>query len=405
MKKLTVRDIDVTGKRVFLRVDFNVPLEAKSGAITNDSRIRASLPTIRYLIEHKARVILCSHLGRPDGKVVENLRMKAVAQRLSEILGQPVNVTGDCVGAEAEKAASSLSDGEVLLLENVRFHREEEAGDPAFAGALAKLADIYINDAFGASHRNHASIAGITKFLPSVAGFLLEKEIDTLGGIIENPAHPFAALLGGAKISDKVGMLENIMGKIDFLLIGGGMAATFLKTEAYEVGQSLIEADRLDTAAGLIARARSQGVRLLLPVDVMVAGEISAEAKSTVVPVDRISPDQRIVDIGPETVRQFAGALRHCKTVFWNGPMGIFEIPRFAGGTKAIASELAKLKATTVIGGGSTDEVVTNLGLADKMTFVSTGGGASLEFLGGKKLPGVEALLDKDSAAAAKLRR
>ncbi len=405
MKKLTVKDIDVTGKRVFVRVDFNVPLDEKTGTITDDSRIRATLPTIKYLVDRKARIILCSHLGRPDGKVVEGLRMTPIAQRLSQILGQSVIVTRDCIGAEVEKAVAGLKEGQVLLLENVRFHPEAEAGDLIFAQTLAKLADIYVNDAFGASHRAHASIVGITKYLPSVAGLLLEKEIDTLSHILENPAHPFAGLVGGAKVSDKVGVLENIMGKVDFLLVGGGMAATFLKAESYEIGRSLIEVDCLDTAARLMAKARKNGVRLLLPVDVVVTEEISAEAKGALVPVDKILPRHRIVDIGPKTIQSFREALRQCKTIFWNGPMGIFEIPQFAEGTKAVANELARIKATTVIGGGSTAEIVTKLGLADKMTFVSTGGGASLQYLGGQKLPGVEALLDKDSPVAAKLRR
>lgn len=404
MKKLTIRDVNVAGKRVFVRVDFNVPLDEKTGTITDDGRIRAAVPTIKYLIDHKSRIILCSHLGRPDGKVVEALRMTPVARRLSQILGQAVSVIDDCIGAEVEKSVASLKEGQVLLLENVRFHPEEEAGTPSFAQALAKLGDIYVNDAFAVSHRCHASIVGITDYLPSVAGLLLEKEIDTLGHILENPAHPFAALVGGAKVGDKVGVLENIMNKVDFLLVGGGMAATFLKAKSFEVGQSIIEPERLETAAGLMTRARRNGVCLLLPVDVVVTEEISAGAKGMIVPVERISSRHRIVDIGPSTIQSFRESLRRCQTVFWNGPMGIFEMPQFAEGTKAMANEISRLKATTVIGGGSTAEIVASLKLADKMTLVSTGGGASLQYLGGQKLPGVEVLLDKKSPVAAKLR-
>lgn len=397
MDKKSVRDVEVPGKRVLVRVDFNVPMNDKTGEITDDSRIRASLPTIKYLIEHRAKVILLSHLGRPNGKVVESMRMAPVAKRLSQLLGKPVAVTADCIGTEAEKAANNLKAGEVLLLENLRFHAEEEKGGADFAKALAHLGDLYVNDAFGTSHRPHASMSVIASYLPAVSGFLLEKEIDTLGGILTSPAHPFTALLGGAKVSDKVALLENIMGKVDCLLIGGGMAATFLKAQSYEVGQSLIEADRIETAARLMDRAVKNRVRLLLPVDVLVADEIKAEAKVSAVTVDRIPQDRRIVDIGPKTIEIFNKELKASQTIFWNGPMGIYELPAFAAGTKAIARLLAGSKAKTVIGGGSTADVVGDLGLADKMTFVSTGGGASLEFLGGEKLPGVEALLSKSA--------
>ncbi|MFC1864469.1 phosphoglycerate kinase [Chloroflexota bacterium] len=405
MDKLTIRDIDVSGKRVLVRVDFNVPLNGKTGAITDDGRIRAVLPTIKYLIDCGARVILCSHLGRPDGKVVDKLRLTVVAQRLSQILGKQIGVTKDCIGSETEKSVASLKSGDVLLLENLRFHSAEEIGSPVFARALARLADIYVNDAFGTSHRRHSSIVRITEYLPSVAGLLLEKELETLGSLVENPAHPSGGLVGGAKVSDKVGMLENIMNKVDFLLIGGGMAATFLKAKSYEVGLSLIEEDRLDTATGLMERAARNGVRLLLPVDVVVVDdEISAKSEGKIVSVENISPQQRIVDIGPQTIKNFYEELRRCKTVSWNGPMGIYEIPQFAEGTRAMAKLLASLNATTIVGGGSTAEIVTNMGLADKMSFVSTGGGASLIFLGGQTLPGVEALLDKGSLAAGKLK-
>ncbi|MFC1990113.1 phosphoglycerate kinase [Chloroflexota bacterium] len=404
MNKLTVRNIDVSGKRVLVRVDFNVPLNGKGGAITDDSRIRAALPTIKYLIDQGARVILCSHLGRPDGKVVDELSLVVVAQRLSQILGKQVGITKDCIGSETEKSVASLQSGDVILLENLRFHSAEERDSPVFARALARLADIYVNDAFGTSHRSHASIVRVTEYLPSVAGLLLAKELETLGSLLENPARPFGGLVGGAKVSDKVVMLENIMGKVDFLLIGGGMAATFLKAKSYETGQSLIEADILGTASDLMEKAAKNGVRFLLPVDVVVATEISAEAKGKVVPVESVSAKQRIVDIGPQTLKNFYEELRRCKTVFWNGPMGIYEIEQFGEGTRAIAKLLSSLEAITIIGGGSSAEVVTNLGLADKMTFVSTGGGASLSFLGGQVLPGVEALLDKDELAARKLK-
>jgi len=396
MDKMTVRDIEVADKRALVRVDFNVPLDERTGAITDDSRIRATLPTIRYLIDCGARVILCSHLGRPGGKVVDKLRLTVVAQRLSQILGKQVGVTKNCIGSETEKSVKNLKSGDVLLLENLRFHSAEEMDSPVFARALARLADIYVNDAFGTSHRTHASIVRVTEYLPSVAGLLLEKELETLGNVLENPAHPFGGLVGGAKVSDKVGMLENIMNKVDFLLIGGSMVATFLKAKSVDTGLSLIESDRVGTAAALIEKAAANGVRFLLPLDVIVADEISAEAEGKVVPIESIPPSQMIVDIGPQTIKSFYKELRRCKTVFWNGPMGVYEIPQFAEGTQAMAKLLASLDATTIIGGGSTAEIVTDMGLADKMTFVSTGGGASLRFLGGKTLPGVEALLNKE---------
>ncbi|OGO23800.1 MAG: phosphoglycerate kinase [Chloroflexi bacterium RBG_16_51_9] len=395
MEKLTIRDIDVSGKRVLVRVDFNVPLDEKTQVIGDDSRIRAAIPTIQYLTGHGARVILCSHLGRPDGKVIESQRMGVTGRRLSELLGKPVKIAKDCIGPEVEKAVAGLKNGDVLLLENLRFYAEEEENGADFAKALAGLAEIYVDDAFGTAHRKHASIVGVTKYLPSVAGFLMEQELQHLGGIVENPAHPFGGLFGGAKVSDKVALLESIMGKVNFLFIGGGMAATFLKVKSIEVGKSLIEEDRFETAAKLMGMAKKNGVELLLPVDVVVATEIKPEAKGVTVPVEKIGQTQRIVDIGPRTIENFSAKLRQCKAVFWNGTMGIAEIPQFAQGTLAMGKLLAGLKATTVIGGGSTSEAVTNMGLADKMTFVSTGGGASLMLLGGQKLPGVEALLDK----------
>jgi len=402
MNKLTIRDIDVAGKRVLVRVDFNVPLDEKTGTISDDSRIRAALPTINYLTERGAKVILCSHLGRPDGKVVESLRLSVVAKRLSQLLGQHVEAASDCIGPEVEKAAGNLEKGGVLLLENLRFHSAEVENESGFARSLAGLADIYVDDAFGTAHRKHASVVGVTEYLPSVAGLLMEKELEYLGGLLESPEHPFGGLIGGGKVSDKVDMLENIMGKVDFILVGGGMVATFLKAKSYEVGLSLVEEDRLNTAAGLIDKAESGGVRLLLPVDVVVADEISAGSEGKVVSVEDISPHQRVVDIGERTIDLFSGELRNARTIFWNGPMGINEIPQFAAGTAALAGLLSGLNAVTIIGGGSTAEVVTKMGLVDKMTFISTGGGASLRFLGGRKLPGVEALLDKDSAVTLK---
>jgi len=390
-----VKDVDVRGKRVLVRVDFNVPLDEKTGEITDDNRIRAALPTIKYLIGRGAKVILMSHLGRPKGKVVGGMRLGVAAWRLSEILGQPVTMAPDCIGPDVENMVAAMKAGDVLMLENLRFHTEEEAGDVSFARALARLGDVLVNDAFGAAHRAHASVSVITEYLPAVAGFLMEKEVANLGQILENPARPFAALLGGAKISDKVNMLQNIMGKVDYVMVGGGMAATFLKARSYEVGRSLLETDMLQTASRLQALAQMQKVNLMLPVDVVVADEVSDEAKTEIVPVEKIPKEMRIVDMGPKTINNFSRGLRKCKTVFWNGPVGIFEVPRFARGTQKLARFLAGLKAMTVIGGGSTAEAVIAMGLADKMSFVSTGGGASLEFLSEEKLPGVEALQDK----------
>jgi len=395
MNKMTVRDMEVTDKRVLVRVDFNVPVDVSTGAITDDSRIRAALPTIQYLIERNARVILISHLGRPKGKIVNELRLTPVAQRLSQILGQQVGVAVDCIGPEVEKSVAALRDGDVLLLENLRFHSGEEAGSADFAKALARLGDVFVNDAFGTSHRAHASIAGIPQYLPAVAGLLLEKEINTLGGLLERPTPPFVSVFGGAKVSDKVGMLKNIMSKVNCLLIGGGMAATFLKAQSYETGESLIEEESIGTAAKLLEEAARSGVRIMLPVDVVVADEINNDAKGEVVSIENISKNKRIVDIGPKTVEKFRIGLMGARTIFWNGPMGIEEIPQFAAGTKAIALFIAEHDATTIIGGGSTAEMIYAMGLADKITFISTGGGASLKFLGGEELPGVVLLKDK----------
>ncbi len=395
LNKRTVRDIDVSDKRVLVRVDFNVPLDEGIGKITDDSRIRAVTPTIKYLIDRGAKIILCSHLGRPKGKVVNKLRLAVVVQRLSQILEHKVEFTRECVGPEVKQAVENLQNGNVLLLENVRFYPEEEGNEASFAQALSELADVYVNDAFGAAHRSHASVVGVANYLPAVAGFLLEKEIENLTGILKNPAHPFIAVLGGAKTSDKIAMIENIMDKVDCVLIGGGIAPTFLEAELYEVGLSLIEKDMIGVASKLLGRVAKENRCFLLPVDVVVADEISSQARVEVVSIEQIPPWARIVDIGTQTIETFGKVLQMSKTVFWNGPMGIYEIPEFSKGTHDMTELIAALNATTVIGGGSTAEIVTKSGLARKMTFVSTGGGASLKFLSGKALPGVEALLDK----------
>ncbi len=394
MDKLTIRDLDFCDKRVLLRVDYNVPLDIRSGKITDDSRIKASVPTLDYLLQQGARLILCSHLGRPGGRVVENMRLSKVVDRLAKIMRQEVKHTHECVGPEVEEAAASLKSGEILVLENLRFHREEEDNDEEFARALAGLADIDVNDAFGTSHRKHASIVGVTRYMPAVAGFLLEKEINALGRVLEEPPRPFCVLLGGAKVSDKIAMLENIMDKVDTIIIGGGMVATFLKAEGYEVGLSLIE-DSVETAARLMNKAKSKRVKLILPVDVLITREIKEGAATETVSVSDIPLDGRIVDIGSQTLSDFIRQLEKHRTVFWNGPIGIYEIEQFAEGTNTLARMIANLHANTIIGGGSTAENVIEMKLADKMSFVSTGGGASLLFLSGKKLPGVEALMTK----------
>jgi phosphoglycerate kinase len=396
LAKKTIRDIGVEGKKVLVRVDFNVPLDMKTGAITDDSRIRAAMPTIKYLAEHRAKIILCSHLGRPDGKIVEGLRMAPIAKRLSQITKLPVSTASDCIGADVEKAVNTLKEGEILLLENIRFHAEEEANDPSFTQALAKLADIYVDDAFGTAHRAHASTVGVAKYLPAVAGFLMEKELKALGSLLTSPEHPFGALLGGAKVSDKIGLIQNISDKVDLLLIGGAMSATFLKAKGYEVGLSLVETDKQNLAYELMGAAKQKGVSLFLPVDVMIAGSITLEATGEVVAIADIPADKNIVDIGPKTIELFSQHIKQCKTVFWNGPMGVYEIPQFARGTKAMVELLASIKATTIVGGGSTAEIVEEMKLTHKMTHVSTGGGASLNFLKGKALPGVSVLLDKE---------
>lgn len=396
MSKKTVKDIDVTGKRVLVRVDLNVPFDEK-GAIADDTRIRAVLPTVNHLIDSKARVILCSHLGRPDGKVVDELRLAPVAKRLSELLGQSVDTVADCVGPQAEQAVAKLKKGHVLLLENLRFHPEEEKNDPKFAWALAQLAEVHVNDAFGVAHREHASNVGVAQYLPSVAGFLMEREIEMISKALNEPARPFTAIIGGAKISDKIGVIENILGRVDSLIIAGGMAATFLKALEYDVGKSSVETSKVAIAQRLMEKAAQQGVHLLLPSDVVVADKFEPDAKSKTVSITAVPAAWYLMDIGPQSVSLFEAKLRKSKTVVWNGPVGVFEFPRFANGTKAMANALAGLDATTVIGGGSTAEAVEELGLADKMTHVSTGGGASLRFLEGQPMPGVAVLQEKDS--------
>jgi len=390
MAKKTIRDIDVRGKKVIVRVDFNVPLEA--GKVTDDTRIRAALPTIQYLLDQGAAVILMSHLGRPRGKVVEELRLDPVAARLGELLGRPVRKLDDCIGPEVQATAERLQPGEVLLLENLRFHPEERTNDPAFAKQLADLADVYVNDAFGAAHRAHASTSGIAKYLPAVAGLLMEKEIQFLSRAVESPEPPYVAILGGAKISDKIGVIEALLGKVDALLIGGGMANTFLLAQGYEVGDSLVEKDSVSTAQRLLQQGSD---KLVLPVDVVIADAFSADANTKVVTVAQVPAGWRILDIGPQTVEQFKAKLSGAKMVVWNGPMGVFELAPFAAGTRAIAQALADIQAITIIGGGDSVAAIQQAGLAEKMTHISTGGGASLEFLEGKELPGIAALEDK----------
>lgn len=392
MNKKTITDVDVSGKRVLVRVDFNVPLQ--NGLVTDDRRIRAALPTIEYLIEHNAAVILMSHLGRPKNQVVDELKMDPVADRLAELLERSVKKLDDCVGPDVEAAVKAMQPGEVILLENTRFHPGETKNDPDFAAQLAALGEIYVNDAFGSSHRAHASTAGVTDALrPAVAGFLLAKELDYLGNALAKPTPPFLAILGGAKISDKIGVIQNLLPRLDALLIGGGMANTFLAAQGLSMGKSLVEAEVIETAKELLDQA---GDKLFLPVDAVIADSFAAEAEAQIVSVEEVPAGWMILDIGPATIAHFSNRLAAAKTVVWNGPMGVFEFPRFAEGTFAIARALAGLEeATTIIGGGDSAAAVEQSGLADKMSHISTGGGASLEFLEGKTLPGVAVLDDK----------
>jgi phosphoglycerate kinase len=392
MNKKTIKDIDVRGKKALVRVDFNVPMEA--GRVTDDRRIRAALPTIQYLLEHGASLILMSHLGRPKDAPDPKFRLDGVGERLSELLGRPVKKLNDCVGPEVETAVGDMQPGDVILLENTRFHKEEKENDPAFAAQLGKLGQVYVNDAFGSAHRAHASTAGLTDTVrPAVAGFLMEKELAYLGQALADPERPFLAIMGGAKISDKIGVIEKLLTRVDTLLIGGGMANTFFVARGYQVGKSLVEAEAIDTAKKLLA---DHAEKLVLPVDCVIANEFKADAESKVVPIDEVPEAWMILDIGPATVAHFANRLAAAKTVVWNGPMGVFEFPSFAEGTFAMAQALASLEdAVTIIGGGDSAAAVEQAGLADKMSHISTGGGASLEFLEGKILPGVAVLDDK----------
>jgi phosphoglycerate kinase len=399
-EKVTVRDVDVAGKRVFVRVDFNVPIE--DGKVVDDARIRAALPTIVYLIRRGAKVILASHLGRPKGKVTDSLRLRPVAERLSQLLGQEVRVTGDALGVGTQDAVRRLKKGDVLLLENLRFHKEEEANDPEFAKQLASYADIYVNDAFGTAHRAHASTVGIAQYLPAYAGLLMEREIEVLSRLLEDPARPFAAVIGGAKVSDKIMVLENLLQRLDTLVLGGGMANTFLVAQGNTVGKSLLEADMVEDARRLLDMAERKGVRLVLPVDVMVAKEVTRGAEHKILPVEKIPNSWSIVDVGPRSMGLFEEALDGARTILWNGPLGVFEIPTFGDGTRQMARYLAtraEAGATVVLGGGDSAAAVDQQGLADKMTHVSTGGGATLEFLEGRELPGIAILRDREAAA------
>ena len=396
--KMTVRDFPVDGERVLVRVDFNVPFEPGTNSISDDSRIRAALPTINYLREHGARVLLASHLGRPGGKFSEELRLTPIARRLSELLGTPVTTVDDCVGPAVSDAVARIGPSEVLLLENLRFHPEEEANDGAFADALASLADAFVNDAFGTAHRAHASTEGVTHHLPAVAGLLMDSELAMLGGILDAPAKPVATVFGGAKVGDKMAVMRNLVGPSDFMLVGGGMAAAFLAGRGLQVEKSLLETNGPELAASIEAAAREAGTQVLLPVDVVVAREISASAEAQVVSVEEIPEDSRTLDIGPATRQQYSRALRLCQTVLWNGPMGVFEYEPFSHGTIDIAETLAERArngVTVVVGGGSTAEAVGRFGVASDMTHVSTGGGAALEFLEGRTPPGVAALRDR----------
>ena len=394
MAKKTIEDIQVKGKRVLVRCDFNVPMD-ENKVITDENRLRGALPTIKYLMEHGARVILCSHLGRPKGEFNMKYSLKPVAKRLSEMLGVEVKMADDVIGPSAKALAASLKDGEVMLLENVRFHKEEEKNDPAFAKELASMAEIYVNDAFGTAHRAHASTAGVADYLPAVCGYLIQKEITIMGNALSNPKRPFVAILGGAKVSDKIGVINNLIEKVDTLIIGGAMAYTFNKARGHKIGTSLCEEDKLDLANELLDKAKAKGVKVLLPVDNHVGDKYDPDCHDLFVDSADIPDGYMGLDIGPATVILFGYAIKGAGTVVWNGPMGVFEFPAFANGTKAMAKALAESGAVTIIGGGDSAAAAEQLGFADKITHISTGGGASLEFLEGKELPGVACLLDK----------
>lgn len=395
MNKKNLEDLQLSGKKVLVRVDFNVPLD-KDRSITDDNRIRAALPTIRYLLDQNAKVILMSHLGRPSGTGFEEAySMAPVAKRLGELLNMEIKLAKDVIGESAKALVEDIKEGEIVLLENVRFHKEEKKNDPEFAKALASFGEVYINDAFGTAHRAHASTEGVAHHLPSAAGYLLQKELEILGKALDNPDRPFVAILGGAKVSDKIGVIKNLIQKVDTLIIGGGMAYTFFKAKGYEVGKSLLEEDKVELASELIKEAEEKGVKLFLPVDTVVAKEFKADAEHKVVPSDQIPSGWMGLDIGPESRKQFGEAIVNARLVVWNGPMGVFEMPAFAKGTEAIADYMSQCNGTTIIGGGDSAAAVKQLGYADKMTHISTGGGASLEFLEGKVLPGVAALDEK----------
>lgn len=394
MNKKTVKDIDLKGKKVFVRCDFNVPMDEKQN-ITDNTRIVAALPTIKYLLEQDCKIILASHLGRPKGEVKPEFSLSPVAKELSKLLNKEVIMAKDVIGEDATNKAENLKKGEIMLLENVRFHREETDNDPEFAKKLASMAEVYVNDAFGAAHRAHASTAGIAQYLPAVSGFLIEKELTVLGNAINNPERPFMAILGGAKVSDKIGVIDSLLDKVDTLMIGGGMAYTFFKAQGYSVGNSLCEEEKTGLALEAMEKAKQKGVKLLLPVDTKVGKEFKPDTESKTVAWTDIPDGWEGFDIGEKTIEMFKNELKNAKTVIWNGPVGLFEFDQFAIGTNEIAKTLADLDATTIIGGGDSGAAVAKAGLADKMTHICTGGGASLEFLEGKKLPGIECLLDK----------
>ena len=394
MNKQTIKDIDLKGKKVLVRCDFNVPMDEEKN-ITDNTRIVAALPTIKYLLENNCAVILCSHLGRPKGEFNEKFSLKPVAKELSKLLDKEVIMAKDVVGEDAKKKAADLQQGQVMLIENVRFHREETDNDPEFAKQLASMAELYVNDAFGAAHRAHSSTAGVAKYLPAVSGFLIEKELQFLGNAVSNPERPFVAILGGAKVSDKIGVIDSLLEKVDTLIIGGGMAYTFFKAQGYNVGDSICELDKLDLAREAMKKAEEKGVKLLLPIDTRIGKEFKPDTESKTVAWTEIPDGWEGFDIGEKTIEMFCNELKTAKTVVWNGPLGLFEFDQFAKGTNAIAKTLSEIEATTIIGGGDSAAAVKKAGLESKMTHISTGGGASLEFLEGKKLPGIECLQDK----------
>ena len=396
MNKQSITDIqDLKGKKVLMRVDFNVPLDKETGEITDETRIQGALKSIEYLYKNGAKVILCSHLGRPKGEFNMKYSLAPVAKRLGELVDTKVIMAKDVVGEDAKKCVAEMQDGEIVLLENVRFHAEEEKNDAAFSKQLADLADIYVNDAFGTAHRAHATTAGVADYLPAYCGFLIQKEVEVMGKALEDPVRPFVAILGGAKVKDKIAVITNLLDKVDTLIIGGGMAFTFLKAKGYEIGQSLLDEERIGFAQDLMKTAEEKGVKLLIPVDTVVAKEFAADAEHKVVDADAIPADWQGLDIGPKTRELFAGVIRDAGTVVWNGPMGVFEFEAFAEGTKAVAKALAESKAISIIGGGDSAAAVQQLGFGDKMTHISTGGGASLEFLEGKELPGIACIPNK----------